>query len=348
MKKFLIYFLGFVILFFIAPAICTVTPRNTQEVIATENNQENESTVQETEQLQTNEDTNQQSNSESKTIKLLHSETGQIEEVNLDEYLYGVVSSEMPASFEMEALKAQAVVARTYTIYQTTNNSSKHENADICDNYACCQAWISKEDRFAKWNAEEAESNWNKIVEAVNSTSGKIITYNGEVINAFFHSNSGGITESSVNIWGEVDYPYLKSVETAGEEGYTQYSSQVQISKQDLQNKIKEKYQDCEIDFSKQDCIKILEYTTSGRVKTIKFGNKEIAGTEARSILGLKSTNFTFSIEGDTITFSVTGYGHGVGMSQTGADALAKSGSNYEEIIKHFYTDVEIVELNSL
>ena len=140
MKKFLIYFFGFVIVFFIAPAICTVTPRNTQETIATENNQEIESTVRESEQLQVKEDTNQQSDRASKTIKLLHSETGQIEELNLDEYLYGVVSSEMPASFEMEALKAQAVVARTYTIYQTTNNSCKHENADICDNYACCQA----------------------------------------------------------------------------------------------------------------------------------------------------------------------------------------------------------------
>ena len=254
----------------------------------------------------------------------------------------------MPANFEIEALKAQAVVARTYTIYQISHNSNKHPGADICDNYACCQAWISKEERLAKWKAEEAESNWNKITEAVNSTKGKIITYNGEPINAFFHSNSGGVTESSVNIWGGIDYPYLKSVETSGEDGYTQYSSQVQISKQDLLNKIKEKYPDCEIDFSQSDCIQIKELTTSGRVKTIKFGNKEIAGTEARSILGLKSTNFTFSIEGDNVTFSVTGYGHGVGMSQTGADALAKSGSTFEEIIKHFYTNVEIVELNSL
>ena len=195
---------------------------------------------------------------------MLHSETGQIEEINLEEYLYGVVSSEMPANFEIEALKAQAVVARTYTIYQINNNSSKHENADICDNYACCQAWISKEDRISKWNEEEAESNWNKIVEAVNSTSGKVITYDGKPINAFFHSNSGGVTESSTAVWGGIDFPYLKSVETSGEEGYKQYSSQVQFSKQELLNKIKEKYQDCEIDFSQQNCIEILEYTTSG------------------------------------------------------------------------------------
>lgn len=350
MKKILIYFLGFAIIFFIAPAICTVTPTKAQEVKnmlneKSENNIVKENNKQDQEK---NENTSKTNDNKTRIIKLLHSNSGEIEEIDLEEYLYGVVSSEMPASFEMEALKAQAVVARTYTIYQITNNAGKHENADICDNYACCQAWLSKEDRYARWNESEAENNWNKIVESVKSTSGKIITYEGNPINAFFHSNSGGVTESSVNIWGGIDYPYLKSVETVGEDGYTQYSSQIQISKSDLLNKIKEKYSDCDIDFSQSNCIEILEYTTSGRVKTIKFGNKEIAGTEARTILGLKSTNFTFSINEDIITFSVTGYGHGVGMSQTGADSLAKTGSNYEEIIKHFYTNVEIVELNSL
>lgn len=349
MKKFLLYFCGFTIVFFIAPAICTATPKknNQQEQPQNENNKQLQEQSQE--QLQTMEATeeNTQEQQENRTIRLLHATTGEIEEVNLDEYLYGVVSAEMPANYETEALKAQAVVARTYTIYQMKHNSNKHENADICDNYACCQAWISKEDRISKWNGEEAESNWNKIEEAVNSTTGKIVTYNGEPINAFFHSNSGGVTESSVNIWGGIDYPYLKSVETAGEDGYKQYTSQVEISKQDLVNRLKEKYQDCEIDYSQENCIQILEYTSSGRVKTIKFGNKEIAGTEARSILGLKSTNFTFSINGDIVTFSVTGYGHGVGMSQTGADSMAKSGANYEEIIKHFYTNVEITEIKS-
>lgn len=350
MKKFLLYFCGFAIIFFVAPAICTATPKKNLENqnisninVQTENNEESENNNEN--QSQTNTTSEQQ---ETRTIKLLHSSTGEIEEINLNEYLYGVVSSEMPASYEVEALKAQAIVARTYTIYQIRHNATKHENADICDNYECCQAWISKEERFAKWGSEEAEANWNKITEAVNSTTGKIVTYNGETINAFFHSNSGGITESSVNIWGGIDYPYLKSVETTGEDGYAQYSSQVKLSKQELLDKLKEKYQDCEIDFSQENCIKILEYTTSGRVKTIKFGNKEIAGTEARTILGLKSTNFTFSIDGETVTFTVTGYGHGVGMSQTGADTMAKAGANYDEIIKHFYTDVEITELNSL
>ena len=342
MKKILLYILSFIILFFILPIIFTITPKaETEEVVSNIENVTQEQPEQEVE-------TTIYDYQKYKTIKLFHSGSGQIEELPIDEYLYGVVSSEMPANFEIEALKAQSIVARTYTIYQIMNNSGKHPGADICDNSSCCQAWISKDERLSKWAPEEAESNWNKIVDAVNSTSGKIITYQNKPINAFFHSNSGGKTESSLNIWGGIDYPYLKSVETAGEEGYTQYSSEAKFTKEELLNKLKEKYEDCEIDYSQENCIQILEYTTSGRVKTIKFGNKEIAGTEARTILGLRSTNFTFTISGDEIIFSVIGYGHGVGMSQTGADALAKSGSNCEEIIKHFYTDVEIVEVNSL
>ena len=342
MKKILLYILSFIILFFILPIIFTITPKaETEEVVSNIENVTQEQPEQEVE-------TTIYDYQKYKTIKLLHSGSGQIEELPIDEYLYGVVSSEMPANYEAEALKAQSIVARTYTIYQIMNNSGKHPGADICDNSSCCQSWISKDERLSKWAPEEAESNWNKIVDAINSTSGKIITYQNKPINAFFHSNSGGKTESSLNIWGGIDYPYLKSVETAGEEGYTQYSSEAKFTKEELLNKLKEKYEDCEIDYSQENCIQILEYTTSGRVKTIKFGNKEIAGTEARTILGLRSTNFTFTISGDEIIFSVIGYGHGVGMSQTGADALAKSGSNCEEIIKHFYTDVEIVEVNSL
>ena len=343
MRKILTYFSGFLTLFFVLPVMFSVTKpkENVLETVAT-----TEQTLNQEEQKQTEEQ--EYEYQKYKTIKLLHSSTGQVEELHIDEYLYGVVSSEMPASFEIEALKAQAVVARTYTIYQTSHNAGKHENADMCDDFNCCQAWISKADRIAKWEPEHSENYWNKIVQAVDSTKGNVVAYNGQVINAFFHANSGGKTESSLNIWGGIDYPYLKSVETAGEEGYTQYASEVVLSHQDLLNKIKSTHKDCEIDFSQQDCIKIIDYTTSGRVKTIKFGNKQIAGTEARTLLGLKSTNFTYEINNENVKFTVTGYGHGVGMSQTGADALAKTGANYENIIKHFYTDVEIIEVNSL
>ncbi len=136
------------------------------------------------------------------TVKLLHTSSNEIEEVNLDEYMCNVVSAEIPAKYNIEALKAQAVVARTYTIYTIIRNAGKHGEADICDSSTCCQAWISKENRLSKWAEDEREEYWNKIVEAVNTTIGEIVTYNGEIINAFYHANSGGKTEMASGVWG--------------------------------------------------------------------------------------------------------------------------------------------------
>ena len=279
------------------------------------------------------------------TIKLLHADADKVDEIQLDEYLYGVVSAEMPASFEEEALKAQAVVARTYTIYKIVNNDGKHGEADICDDSGCCQAWISKEDRLEKWDEDKREENWNKIVDAVNSTQGKIITYEGKPINAFFHSNSGGATEAPIDVWGGSGYPYLQSVATAGEDAYSQYSSEATFSKEEFEEKIKEVHSDFEIDFDEKDCIKVEEYTDGNRVKTVKIGNLELSGVEVRTIFGLRSANFKVTINDNEIKFEVTGYGHGVGMSQTGADSLAKEGQSYEDIIHHYYTDVEIEDM---
>ena len=334
MKKFFIYFLSFILICFIIPAI--LTKRTIYTGI-----QENVSNISEQNIIEENYQYNKYG-----TINLLHKDTGIIETINLDEYLYNVVSAEMPASFEMEALKAQAIVARTYTIFKVQNK--KHENADICDDSTCCQAWISKEDRLARWEENTRESNWQKICDCVNQTKGKIVTYENKPINAFFHSNSGGKTETPVNVWGGTGYPYLQSVETSGEDTYTQYLSEVVLTQDELINKLKEKYSDISINFSNNEDIKILEYTESTRVKTMKFGNHQLSGVEVRSLLGLKSTNFEISKDGNNIKFSVKGYGHGVGMSQTGADSMAKQGSTAEDIIKHFYTGVEIKDINSL
>ena len=274
------------------------------------------------------------------TIKLLHLSTGEVEEIDLEIYLYGVVSAEMPATYHEEALKTQAIVARTYTMYKI-KNEPKHDNADICDTSTCCQAYITKEERLAKWKEEEREANWNRIIEAVDSTKGKVITYNGEVINAFFHANSGGKTEIASNVWGGKDYPYLQVVSTEGETEYTQYSSTVILSKEELLEKLKENHPDIQIDFNNENAIEILEYTEGERVKTVRFGNIEISGVEARQTFGLKSANFDL-VFGENIIFNVRGYGHGVGLSQTGANSMAKENKNYEEIIKHFYSGVEI------
>lgn len=277
------------------------------------------------------------------TVKLLHASTNEIEEINLDEYLLGVVSAEMPVDFELEALKAQAVVARTYTMYKISNNNKKHGEADICDSSACCQAWISKEDRLNRWKEAKREDNWNKITEAVYSTVGQIITYDGEPINAFFHSNSGGTTEMPINVWGGSGYPYLQVVQTSGEENYSQYSSEVEVTKEEVISKIKEKHKEIEINWNEENPVQILEYTDSGRVKTIKFGNVNLSGVETRTIFGLKSANFTVELKEASVKFQVKGYGHGVGLSQTGSDSLAKQGKNYQEIIKHYYQGIEII-----
>ncbi len=286
------------------------------------------------------------------TVKLLNSNTNIINELPIDEYLCGVVSAEMPVNFDIEALKAQAIVARTYTIYKIIQNSGKHENADICDKSTCCQAWISKEERLKKWKentdiniSKNPEENWNKIVTAVEETKGKIITFNGQPINAFFHSNSGGKTETPLNVWGGSGYPYLQTVSTSGEDSYNQYSSEVVITKNDLIKKIKDQHSDFIIDFFDTNCMEILEYTDGNRVKTAKIGNLRLSGIEIRKIFSLKSANFVFELSKENITFKVKGYGHGVGMSQTGADSLAKQGNKAEQIINHFYIGVKIEEL---
>jgi stage II sporulation protein D len=333
MKKILAYVLIFVLVCFLIPVVLTKKTGKQVNTNIYVNEQNNSKVAENTAEYNYN---------KYNTIKLLHTKTQEIEEIKLDEYLYGVVSAEMPASFEKEALKAQAVVARTYTIYKIESNEEKHGEANICDDSGCCQAWISKEDRFTKWEEASREANWNKIVEAVESTKGKYITYEGKPINAFFHSNSGGKTETTLNVWGGSGYPYLQSVSTSGEDAYTQYKSEVTLTKEGFINKIKEKYSDFEIDFNDEKCISILEYTEGNRVKKIRIGNKEFSGVEIRTLIGLKSANFNIEIKGDNIYFSVVGYGHGVGMSQTGADSMAKAGKNYEEIIKHFYTGVEI------
>lgn len=300
MKKIIIYILTLVL-------ICILIP-----VIFTNKFETKEVTSENIENIEVIENLSDYDYKQYNKIKLLHTKTNEVEEVNLDEYLCNVVSAEMPANYEIESLKAQAIVARTYTIYQIKNNPGKHGNANICDSHLCCQAWISKEDRFNKWDNNVENDYWNKIQTAVNETKGKIITYENEPINAFFHSNSGGMTEMPVNVWGGSGYPYLQAVSTSGEEEYSQYSSEVELTKEEVLNKIQETHPEIIIDYLAEKPIEILEYTESGRIRTIRFGNVNLSGVEARKIFGLRSSNFTIEILENTIKFKVIGYGHGV------------------------------------
>lgn len=353
-KMILLYLLIMVVIFFI-PIILTNCKGNKSDVVSSSSEsssdkKETESKEEKQENIFNNKIINDELDKklydyeEYSRIKLINTTSKNIEEIALDEYLYGVVSAEMPVNYDIEALKAQAVVARTYTLYNIINNKEKHGDGIICTSPSCCQAWIAKEDRLNRWDDNEKNANWEKIVEAVDSTKGEIITFNGQVIDAFFHSNSGGKTEKPVNVWGGTNYPYLTSVETAGEDAYMQYQSTVEISKEEFEKKIKTKYADFTIKWDENECIKILEHTEGNRVKKIKIGNKELSGVEIRNLISLKSANFNYIITEKNIIFSVIGYGHGVGMSQTGADSMAKSGANYKEIIKHFYNGVEVIK----
>lgn len=268
-------------------------------------------------------------------INLLLTETGEVVKLSLDDYIKGVLIGEVPATYEDEAIKAQAIVARTYTLYKLYNSSGAHENADMCDDVNHCQAYKSKEYAFNCWK-DEAESKWSKIENAVSSTSGQVIKYDGELINAFFHAHSGGMTEDVKFVWGREEIPYLKSVES--EEGYD-YADKVEYTKKDFYDILKNKYQDFDSEMTNYNIDKL---TLSGRVDKMTIGNKEFLGTEIRSLFGLRSTYFSLEEDGENMVFKTKGYGHGVGMSQEGANYMAMHGKKCEDIIKHYYTDVSI------
>lgn len=286
------------------------------------------------------------------TIRVKLYKTGEVIAIDANDYLRGVVPSEMPPSFEMEALKAQAVVARTY-LYNKINEGSSHEDAEICDNPGHCQAFYTKDKLISIWKGrgytdEQVNEYWGRIDNAVVTTSNIVAMYNGECIKAYFHANSGGKTEDVSAIWGKKDIPYLKSVESLGEEAHQYYTSSETIKKSDFEKIVKEKVnKDYSCQNRSENLIEIVDYTNSGRVNSVKIGEDIVKAENIRTMFSLKSTNFKIEQNGDEIVFSVSGYGHGVGMSQTGANYYAKQGMKFSDIITHYYTGVEVKKINS-
>lgn len=261
----------------------------------------------------------------------------EIQYMKREEYLKGVVSAEMPAEFEIEALKAQAVAARTYLEAHIGTKDDEHKGADICTDFKHCAAWISKEERMETWENDAAQ-NWDKIAQAVDETKGEIITYNNEIISAVFHSTSSGKTENAEDVWSKpVDY--LKSVESEGDEFSPKFYDQKELSATEYIDIIKSKYENADEDEELYDDIKRSE---SGGIKSIEVLGVKMKGTEFRTLFGLRSTNIEFSENEENIVMKTKGYGHGVGMSQYGANYMASQGKTYQEILKHYYTGVEI------
>ena len=240
-------------------------------------------------------------------------------------------SQKWAVSFELEALKSQAVVARTYTL-RRKEAGTKHENADICTDPSCCQAYRDP----GTYSGDEAML--DKLRSAVRDTCGQVLTYQGNLIEATYFSSSGGRTEDAVAVWGS-DLPYLQAVESPEEEYEDKYLSSVSFSPETFQEALSRDLSgDC-TDWFGNVC-----YTNGGGVDTMEIGGIKYEGTRLRQLLGLRSTAFSVSVTDDVITITTRGYGHRVGMSQYGAEAMALDGKSYTQILAHYYVGTQLQE----
>ncbi|MBQ2920242.1 MAG: stage II sporulation protein D [Oscillospiraceae bacterium] len=262
--------------------------------------------------------------------------SGNLQQMTLEDYLLGVVLAEMPASFEPEALKAQAVVARTYTCKRM--EGGKHDAAAVCMDPGCCQGFRAPADYLGEGGKQTAV---DKVRSAVKSTDGQVLHYDGSLIDATYFSCSGGSTEDAVAVWGQ-DVPYLRAVDSPGEEDAPRFTDSVSFTTSEFAGKLGLSDQG-----DPASWFGAVRYTEGGGVDTMVIRGKTFTGPRLRSALGLRSTAFSVSVDGKTITVTTRGFGHRVGMSQYGAQAMAQTGSSCAEILAHYYTGAELVRLGA-
>ncbi len=272
------------------------------------------------------EETNSASTNIKRMINVLKSD-GSVQEFDLDIYVLGVLLGEMPADFEDEALKAQAVVARTYAL-KRNSSGKKHKDGAVCMNPGCCQAYCAPESYLQQGGTSYSI---NKMRNAVEATAGQILTFNGKLIEATYFSCSGGKTEDALAVWG-TDIPYLQAVDSPGEENADAYSDTVQYSSKEFAARLGIKAEG-----KPSSWFGAVTYTEGDGVDNMVISGKTFKGTTLRTKLGLRSTVFSVVVDGDTIIITTKGFGHRVGMSQYGADAMAVGGSTYQQILMHYY-----------
>lgn len=275
-----------------------------------------------------------------RTLRVLRD--GSVEEAALDTYLAQVVLSEMPASFAPEALKAQAVAARTFACRQTAGG--KHENADVCAQSACCQACLTVEDLRARYG-DGFEAAWDKALAAVRETQNEVLTYEGALIDAVYFSCSGGSTEDAAAVWG-TDVPYLRAVESPGEQDAAKYESRVCVTAETFAETLRALDASVRLSGDPGGWVQSVTRTAGGGVDTLTAGGRPFSGTQLRKAFGLNSTRFTLLYEDGAFSFDVLGYGHRVGMSQYGADAIARLGFDYRTILRFYYRGAELTTLD--
>ena len=264
---------------------------------------------------------------------------GRAVESDMQQYLVGVVAAEMPASFEPEALKAQAVAARSYAMY--TMAGGKHGASVLCTDYSCCQAWHSEEKLKESWGGDY-DKYIEKIRAAVEQTRGEYLSYEGQAVFAAFHSSSAGATENSGALWSQL--PYLVSVESPETaEDVPGYISSVSCSALDFRDTLLYAYPEADFTAAEDQWIGPVLKDSSGRVESVELGGISVSGAELRSLFSLRSTAFELEYREGQFCFTVTGYGHGVGMSQYGANVMAAQGAGYRDILDHYYPGTELV-----
>ena len=257
------------------------------------------------------------------TISLYRS-NGEVKHLSMSDYLIGVLAAEIPASFNIEALKAQAVISRTYALKCIKNNKKLTDNVST-------QSYIDVVSMKKKWGSD-FDKYYEKIKNAVNDTARLYITYNGQIIDAVYHSTSNGYTEDSIEVWGN-SIPYLKSVESSWDKSASSYERKVSKSESELLNIF---------GVNELNEFEIIKRDSTGRVSLVKVNDFTYSGIDIRGLLSLRSADFDIEKETSTYIFTTRGYGHGVGLSQYGANGMAKSGFTFDQIIKHYYTNVKI------
>ena len=277
-----------------------------------------------------------------RTIRVLLKD-GTVSAMNMADYLWRVVAAEMPASFEADALRAQAVCARTYSLWRQAAQSHKADGADVCADSTCCQAYISPEDAALRW-AEKTEVWSAKIAGAVAVTDGQVLTYEGALIQAVFFSSADGATADAMEVWSR-SLPYLVQVDSPEGDEVPNYRTTVTLPADNVRKLAEDAGLECDLSGEPSAWFQNLTRTASGRVESVELGGVELSGGAARRLFSLRSTSFDLTEEDGVFTFSVTGYGHGVGLSQYGANAMAKAGSNWREILAHYYTGAKLQHL---
>lgn len=282
----------------------------------------------------------------SQKVTLCRHQQGQVVQLDFEDYVKGVVAGEMPSTFEPEALKAQAVAARTYALSKivrsgTGGNPPLHPNAPLCDD-THCQVYRSPEELKKLKGDAWMKDGWVKISQAVDTTVGQVMFYQGKLVEQpLFHSSSGGKTENSEDVFVS-SVPYLRSVDSPYEQDAPHQADQKSFSSKELAAKLKKAYPGKNPGTIGEYTVRILSHSAGGQAEQVKLGNLTLEGTKVRSLFGLSSANFAVRVENGQVVFTTTGSGHGVGMSQYGANGMAKAGYGYVDILRHYYSGVEV------